>query len=184
MKRRFSSITLLNVILLVTLSIPVYGSVYNKYYGDASPISAETPKVILQQGTTGNSTIYANKTSALVSVWTNQSAYDYVLKVTNQVADNWKMSLRVYGSSNIGRISDAIIEFHDGTSSNQIIIQSGSVTQSEGSPYDLTNSATICISISNLQATTIGTSYLCVYLKILVPNISTYNLLIIVFEIT
>lgn len=110
--------------------------------------------------------------------------YDYVLKVVNQVTDAWKANMKVYNSTNISRLSNATISFHDGASSDQIKISSGSVTQSEGELYDLTGSATIYISMSNLQASTSGTSYLYVYLKILVPNTSTYNLFIIVFEVT
>jgi hypothetical protein len=86
MKVRYFNIALLNVFLLVTLSVSVYGDVYNTYYGQASPISAETPKVILQQGTTGTNTIYTNNTNAKVSVvaprnWWNTN-YDYRRTIT------------------------------------------------------------------------------------------------------
>ncbi|MEM2972188.1 MAG: hypothetical protein QW270_07220, partial [Candidatus Bathyarchaeia archaeon] len=59
---------ILGVILLTSLAGLINGKVYNVYYSQSQPISAETPKVILQQGTTGNSTIYMNSTSAKVSV--------------------------------------------------------------------------------------------------------------------
>ena len=68
MKLGCFNIALLNIILLATLSVSAYGAVYNTSYGQASPISAETPKVILQQGTAGTSTIYTNNTSAKVNV--------------------------------------------------------------------------------------------------------------------
>jgi hypothetical protein len=68
MKVECFTIVLLNVILLASLSVSVYGNVYNLYYSQASPISAEIPKVILQQGTAGTSTIYTNNTSAKVGV--------------------------------------------------------------------------------------------------------------------
>jgi len=120
-----------------------------------------------------------------VNVGTEEiTTYDYVLKVANQVANNWKVNLRVYDNFNIGRLSSAKVSLHDGTTSDQIIVNGGVITQSEGAQYDLAGSATIYISISNLQATTTGTSRLYVYLKIQVPNISTYNLLVITFEIT
>jgi len=112
------------------------------------------------------------------------STYDYVLKVkNNQVVDAWKVSLKVYDSSSIDRISSTTISFHDGTSSDQIIVSNGNITQSEGALYDLAGSATIYINMSNVQATTSGTSYIYVYLKILKPNTSTYSLFIITFEI-
>jgi len=114
------------------------------------------------------------------------STYDYVLKAVNQVANNWTVNLQVYDNSSISRLSSLNISIHDGTSSNQIAVSGGSIAKSEGEPYDLPggSGSPIYISISNLQATTSGTSYLYVYLKILVPDTSTYLLYIITFEIT
>lgn len=111
-------------------------------------------------------------------------SYDYVLKIVNQVTDNWKVNLEVCSSSNIGRLSNLTISFHDGSTSDQIIINNGIITQSVGPQHDLLSSVTIYISISNLQATNSEISYLYVYLEILAPNTSTYNLFIITFEIT
>ena len=68
MRIRYMCVSILNVMLLAILSVSVYSSVYNAYYGQASPIMAEIPKVILQQGTAGTSAIYTNNTSAKVSV--------------------------------------------------------------------------------------------------------------------
>jgi hypothetical protein len=114
------------------------------------------------------------------------STYDYVLKVVNQVTSNWTATLKIYNNSKIGRLSSLNISLHDGTSSNQIAVSGGTIIKSEGEPYNLPGGlgSTIYISISNLQATTTDTSYLYVYLKITVPNTSTYNLFIIVFEVT
>lgn len=109
--------------------------------------------------------------------------YDSVLKIVNQVADNWQVNLQVYDSSNTGRLSNMTISFHDGETSDQIVVSGGNITQSEGTLYDLAGSVTIYISISNLQATTSETSYIYVYLKILVPSTSTYNLFVITLEI-
>jgi len=112
--------------------------------------------------------------------------YDYVLKVVNRVAENWTVNLQVYDNFSISRLSSLNITIHDGTSSNQIAITGGSITKSEGQPIDLPGGlgSTIYISITNLQATTTDISYLHVYLKTMVLNTSTYNLFIIVFEIT
>jgi hypothetical protein len=112
------------------------------------------------------------------------STYDYVLKINNTVTDAWKINLKVYSSSNVSRLSNATIRFHDGTTSDQIIISGGVITQSEGLQYDLPGNATRYISIVNLNAGLSGTSYLYVYLKILVPSTSTYSLFIITFKIT
>ncbi len=56
-------------LLLFLIFIPIwtYG-IWNIFYGQASPILSEPPKVILQSGTAGASTIYTNSTSAKVSV--------------------------------------------------------------------------------------------------------------------
>jgi len=110
--------------------------------------------------------------------------YDNVLQVANQAADSYKVNLTLYQSSNIGRLLNATISFHDGSTSNQIIINDGVTTQSEGPQYDLAGSSTIYIRISNLQVSTAETSYLYVYLRILSPSTSTYSLFIITFEIT
>jgi hypothetical protein len=110
--------------------------------------------------------------------------YDYVLKTNNTVTDAWKINLKVYSSSNVSRLSNAIIRFHDGTISDQVLISGGVITQSEGPQYDLPGNATRYISIVNLSASTSGTAYLYVYLKILVPSTSTYSFFIITFEIT
>jgi len=125
-----------------------------------------------------------NIDATLLHVWSSaEITYDYVLKVVNQVADAWKVSLKAYSSSNIARISSTTISFHDGSTSNQIIISGGSITQSEGSQYDLLGSTTIYISMSNVQASTSGTSHIYMFLKVLKPNTSTYSLFIITFEI-
>jgi hypothetical protein len=114
------------------------------------------------------------------------SNYDYVLKVVNQVSDNWIVNLQVYDSSNIGRLLSLNISLYDGTSSNQIAISDGSIIKYEGEQYDLQESpgSTLYISVSNLQTNISGTSYLHVYLKIQVPGKSTCLFYIITFEIT
>jgi len=110
-------------------------------------------------------------------------SYDYVLKVVNQVSQAWKVNLQVYDSSGLSRISSATISFHDGSASDQIIVNGGAITQSEGLQYDLSSSSTICISISDLQASTTGTSYLFVYLKAKNSDSGVYTLYEIVLRI-
>jgi hypothetical protein len=150
--------------------------------------TVSSPPVILEEGNySGTSTIYTNNTSALVTVEApinNSITFNYVLKVVNLVADNWTVILKVYDSANIDRLSSLNISFHDGTSSNQIAVSGGSIIKSEGSPYNLAGNATIYISMSNLLAAATGTSYLYVYLKVRVPNSSTYILYVITFEVT
>lgn len=110
--------------------------------------------------------------------------YDYVLKVANQVGSNWTVYLSAYNSSNIGRLSNCTVSIHDGSQSNQILISDGVITQSTGPQYALPGSSTIYISINNLQATSTGTSYLYVYLRILPSSMSPFNVLHITFQVT
>jgi len=118
--------------------------------------------------------------------WGSETSTSYynVLKIVNQVADGWKINLKVYNSSNVERLSSATISLHDGTTSDQIIVSGGVITQSEGTSYDLAGSATIYISMSNLQATTSETSNLYVYLKAQIPGSGIHLQLQITFQIT
>jgi hypothetical protein len=110
--------------------------------------------------------------------------YDYVLKVVNQVDDAWDIRLRAYDESNIGRLSNCTIYFYDGSGvSRQIYILSGAYNQTYGNWYDLTGSGTVYIAMT-IAVTSTGTSDVYAYLEILVPTTTTYNLLIITFEIT
>lgn len=68
MKTKYTNNLVISIFLLVTLSASVHGSVYNTPYTQASPILAEAPKVIFQEGITGSSIIYKNETSAKVIV--------------------------------------------------------------------------------------------------------------------
>lgn len=114
-------------------------------------------------------------------------AADPVLNVVNQATGAWNVSMKVYSNSNIARLSNAIIGFHDATtSSDQIVVSSGSVTQSQGTLFNLPggSGSTVYISMSNLLANATGSSYLYVRLKILTPNTTTYLLYVITFEIT
>jgi len=364
MRIRYMCVSILNVMLLAILSVSVYSSVYNTYYGQASPISAETPKVILQQGTAGTSTIYTNNTSAKVSViastiesidsydkenvsyecetvatllsgsqgddvgvwcslpwnfsyygenkssiylcsngfatfdvayngyansltamgtrkmsapfwddlrtdvnsydgiyaenktnpdrvvfywrttrygdssdmanfqlvlfsngtiqfnwvdFTNladfsptsgmgkgdgtliditseiadnkstrfiHNAFDYVLEVVNQISDAWKIRLRVYDQTSIGRLFNCTIFFHNGGGvSRQISIYNGTYEQLFGNWYDLNGLSTVYIAMT-VSATATGTSLVYAYLEVLVPGTSTYNLMVITFEIS
>jgi hypothetical protein len=111
------------------------------------------------------------------------TSYHNVLKIVNKVADGWKVNLKVYNSSNVGRLLSTTISLNDGTTSDQITVSSGVITQSEGALCDLGGSSTMYISMSNLQATTSGTSNLNVYFKAKMPNNGVYIQLQITFQI-
>ena len=111
-------------------------------------------------------------------------SYDYVLKVVNQVGNSWKIILKAYDQSNIGRLSNYTIYFYDGDGvSRQIHIYNGTYSQQFGNWYNLTSLSTVYIAMK-VSAIGTGTSYVYVYLEILVPNTSIYNLMIITFKIS
>jgi len=134
--------------------------------------------------TTGSAYQQETNQIKLVYKYDASTTYDYVLAVTEQDAVDWKVNLTVYNNFNIVRLSSTTISFYDGTTSDQIVVSSGSIIQSEGPAYSLNGSTTIKIKMSNVDATSSGISYLYVYLKILVPDTSTYILCMITFEIT
>lgn len=117
--------------------------------------------------------------------FTIPSSYDYVLRVNNTVTDSWQVRLKRYTDSNIGRLENCTIYFHNSTdgNSNQIIIDTGTYTKSVGSWYTLPPSTSIYIAIST-EATEAGSSDVCINLEILVPSTTVYAQYIITFEIT
>jgi len=140
----------------------------------------------------GNETGDATQSSwdidaTLLHVWTENYVcdYDYVLRVNNTITDSWEIRLKQYADSNIDRLQNCTIYFHnssDGTS-RQIYIQNGLYTNQTGPWYDLDDSETIYIAMT-AQANSIATSYVRTYLEIRVPGTTTYAQYIITFEIT
>lgn len=121
---------------------------------------------------------------ASIKIGSAYASYDYVLRVVNQITNAWNVRLQVFSSSNVNRLLNATIGFHDGTSSNQIIIKDGSITQPQGQWYNLPAASTIYVNISNLIANATGTSYVYVYLENMVPNTTTFLLYVITLGIT
>jgi len=119
-------------------------------------------------------------------VWTTfETTYDYVLRVNNTVSNSWQIRLKKYADSNIDRLQNCTIYFHnstDGTSS-QIYIQNGLYINQTGPWYDLGDSETIYIAMT-VQANSTATSYIYTYLEIRTPGTSTYAQYVITFEIT
>jgi hypothetical protein len=106
MTTRYISTTFLLIILLSTLSLSVNATTFNKYKGQAAPITTETPKVILGQGTAGTSTIYTNNTSARASVGTNWlTGWTYrkshVINYAPGAGTNYQIRIKVYYGSGV-----------------------------------------------------------------------------------
>lgn len=126
-----------------------------------------------------------NIDTTLLHVWTNDGSYDYVLKVNDTVTDSWQIRLKKYDDSNIDRLQNCTIYFHDSTDGNsiQIEIQNGFYINQTGPWYDLGGSETIYIALT-VQAKSKGTSHIYTYLEVRKPGTTIYAQYVITFEIT
>jgi hypothetical protein len=81
---------------------------------------------------------------------TSTQDFDYVLRANNTVTDSWQIRLGKYSDSNINRLQNCTINFHNSTdgTSNQILIANGAYTQNVGTWYNLSASATIYIAMT------------------------------------
>ena len=125
-----------------------------------------------------------NIDAAFLHVWTPGTC-DYVLRVNNTVTDSWQIRLKKYSDSNINRLQNCTIYFHNSSDGNsrEIYIEDGSYTNQTGPWYDLGDSETIYITMT-VEAKAIGTSYVYTYLEIRVAGTTTYLQYIIEFEIS
>jgi hypothetical protein len=143
---------------------------------------------IKMTGVLATTTQYQQKVNQvkLIYSYSSSSSYNYVLKIVNQVTDTWKIRLKAYSQSNIGRLTNCTIYFRSSTdgTSRQIYIINGAYVNQTGSWYDLPASPAERYIVVALQATNSQVSYVYVYLEILVPNKTTYVQYIITFEIT
>lgn len=114
------------------------------------------------------------------------ATYDYVLRIANTATSSWQVRLKQYSDSNIGRLQNFTIYFHDstgGATSSQIVIQNGTYTTQIGTWYSLGSSTTIYIA-NVLQANSTGTSYVYTYLEILTPGTTTYARYAVTFQVS
>jgi hypothetical protein len=151
--------------------------------------TVSSPSVVLRAGTVGSSIVYVNGTSARISAVApipTPTNYDYVLKVVNNVSDLWKIRLKAYSQSNIGRLSNCTIYFRNASNgfSGQVCIVNGNYTQQTGPWYDLPASPAERYIAVILQANNSEVSYINVYLEILIPDKTTYAQYILTFEFT
>ncbi|MBS7606441.1 MAG: hypothetical protein QW502_02025 [Candidatus Bathyarchaeia archaeon] len=112
-----------------------------------------------------------------------QNTYDYVLKITNCIADSWIVRFRAYSEVNIGRLYNYTIYVYDGDSSIQIQIIDGDYSQQCGSWLSLDGFGVIYVVVS-VSALELGISRIHTYLEINRPNTSVYNLMDVEFEVS
>ena len=101
--------------------------------------------------------------------------YDHVLGVNNTVMNPWQIRLGKYSDSNVNRLQNCTVYFHNSTGgrSDQISVQNGIYVLDVGSWYNLASSSTIFIGVL-AQASSIGLSGIYAYLDVRVANTTTY----------
>ena len=115
----------------------------------------------------------------------DETTYDCVLRVNNTETDSWQIRLKKYSDSNINRLRNCTIYFHNSSdgASRQIYIQNGAYINQTGPWYDLGDSETIYIAMT-VEATSTETSYVYTYLEIRIPGTTAYLQYMIAFETT
>lgn len=156
------------------------------YYSTIKQVrtALDSPPIILSNGTVGSSTVYLNGTSANVNIVTqNQTDFNYVLKITENHGSSWKIRLKAYNQSNIGRLINCSIYIYNGSNSIQIVILNGAYSQQIGAWYDLfaSDSEYVWVHVERSYA---GTSYVYAYLEVSIPNTATYAQYLVTFVIT
>lgn len=119
----------------------------------------------------------------LLHVWTSKGDFNYVLRLTENHGLDWKVRLKAYSQSNMGRLVNCSINIYDGSNSTQIVILNGAYSQQTGAWYDLAASDTEYIWV-HIERSYTGTSYVYTYLEVLIPNTATYAQFILTFAIT
>jgi hypothetical protein len=175
----------LAVTMLALLTCLLQHASGSSYYALTTQYFApiESPLVILKNGGNGTGTVYANSTNAKISInaTSTQLTYNYSLDIVNNDASSWEVRLERLDSTNIDRINTTIILQNDSTSSEQITVNNGSLSQSNNY-YELASNTTIHIGVMNLVRDSEGTTILNVFLRIRTPNTTTYTLYTIMFE--
>ena len=125
---------------------------------------------------TGDTTQDSWKIDAtFLNVWTNNARYyDYVLSSTSQKAYDQNMTLTLYNYSNINRLTNCTVWFHDGTQSVQVRIFNGVVTQSSGQNYLLPAGSSRYIAVY-VEQNSVGTSTLYLRLEAKTQNSIVYT---------
>lgn len=112
-----------------------------------------------------------------------KATYDFALRIVNNASESWKVRLRAYAQSNIERLVNCTIYFRNEISiSNQIQILNGAYSQHHGDWYDLAGLGAIYLAM-NILANNSETTCIYAFLEVLVPNTSTYNLMVIEFRV-
>ncbi len=191
MKGNSSKIKLLRILLAVAISLmlsysckKVSGNVYDLMNLNSN-FSCEAPTVVLGNGANSTSTIYENSTSATITINATSSllTYNYSLNITNNGSSLWETKLECFETTNTNRVNTTIVLHNDSTSSEQIYLN-GSLSQTDNC-YNLTINSTIYIGVMNLvENFSEGATVLQVYLRMRIPDTTTYTLYIVTIKFT
>jgi hypothetical protein len=146
-----------------------------------------TPTNIVKRGfdyTRVYLTIDPSPSLSLSSEEAAKRSYDYVLKIYSTVTNPLQIRLKKYSESNINRLLECTLYFHNSSDGNsdQIRIQNGTYTQTTGNWYNLAPSQSIFIAVwARVNSTSLTNIY--TYLEVEAPNTTTYTQYIIEFDI-
>jgi hypothetical protein len=110
--------------------------------------------------------------------------FDYVLRINNTVANPFQIRLTKYSESNINRLLECTLSFHNSTDGNsdQVRIQNGTYLQTTGSWYSLAPSQAVLIAVSaQVNSTSLSSIY--TYLEVEAQGTTTYARYVIQFDI-
>jgi hypothetical protein len=116
-----------------------------------------------------------NIDATILDCWSNN--YDYILSATSQKTYDQNITLTLNHYSNINRLTNCTLWFHDGIQSVQIRIIDGVVTQSSGQNYLLPATSSRYIAVY-VEQSSLGTSTLSLRLEAKTQNSIVYACLI------
>jgi hypothetical protein len=149
------------------------------FYISLTQYNVLAPDIIFKAGTNGTSYIIStNKTwtEAKVIGALETTYYEYMLNITNlNSSTDCQVKLEIASTNGISRLTNFTAYLHDGTTSKQVEVSNGIVSQSMGSWYPATASTTIYLSLS-IKVSTSGNSTVNLKLHIIKDGITSPEL--------
>lgn len=149
---KMEALCIFSALLVFNLILPLTSASTTHYYSTPIKSNVLSPDIIFDEGTNGTAYIIStSKTWAKVNVTgtLTETYYKYILNITNLSSSiNYKVKLESVSVTGVSRLTNFTAYFHDGTTSKQIEISNGNVTQSSGTLYSVALSATIYISLA------------------------------------
>jgi hypothetical protein len=159
---KIEALYIFSTLLVFNLIPPLTSASMTYYYSTPTKSNVLSPDIVFDEGTNGTAYIIStNKTWAEVNVTgtLTETYYEYVLNITNLSSSiNYQVKLENASITGISRLTNFTAYFHDETTSKQIEISNGAVTQSSGPWYFIATSVTIYLSLAIQVSTTSGSS--------------------------